>query len=69
MTKDEVLATRKVVAQLRQQYYEQKFTALVMENSAAEIDADNQLRRLATREDALNNIESAILRLEELNKP
>lgn len=60
MTKDEVKQTRKVIAQLRQQYYEQKFFALVAENDASLADATAQLTKLAVREDALNNIESAI---------
>ena len=67
MTKVEIIATRKLVWQLRQQYYEAKFAALVAENVAAAAEADNQLSKLAVREDALNNIESAILQLEMLN--
>lgn len=67
MTKAEVLSYRKLAWQLRQQHFEAKFNALLANNPAAATAAEVELAKINVYEDALNNIESAILQRELLN--
>lgn len=66
MTKADVAMYRKLAWQLRQQYQEARFFALVQEDAVAQAAAESELDKLDVLEDALNRVETAILFLETL---
>ena len=69
MNKADVLNYRKLAWQLRQQYQEARFFALLANDSAAQAQAESDLALLDVREDALNRVETAILMREQLEAP